>query len=276
MREPRLPFVTAAKLRSALAAAAAFAVLGIPRPGRAASASPTAEELVARYIRARGGRTKLDSVKTVRFTGHVTNLGIESPFTLQMKRPDRVRTDMTINTLPMTQAYDGRTAWMVMPLLGSSDPVELPEAQTSDMRNSSSIDGPLVDYREKGNAVELLGKEEVEGRPAYKLKLTLKDGSVRTVFLDQKSALETRLIGTRHNEGGEVEVETYFRDYQPTDGVLFPRVIENRVKGKTTSSMRIEKVELNVPLEDSLFEMPPRAPQPPAAKPASPPPPPAR
>ena len=221
-----------------------------------ALAAPTADALVARYVKARGGRERLAAVRTLKFTGHVTNLGIESPFVLQMKRPDLVRTDMTVNTLPMTQAYDGKGAWIVMPLLGSSDPEDLPEAQARDMRNGGTIDGPLVDYREKGNAVELLGTETVEGKPAYRLKLTLKDGSVRTVDLDEKTGLETRLVSTRQNEGGEVEVETFYSDYQPTGGILFPRTIENRIKGKTSSRMKIETVELNPPIDDAIFRKP--------------------
>ena len=235
-------------------------------PGRAAGEPPTADALVARYAKARGGRDRLVAVRSLKFTGHVTNLGIESPFVLQIKRPDRVRTDMTVNTLPMTQAYDGKTAWIVMPLLGSSDPEELPEAQARDLRNSSSIEGPLVDYRQKGNAVALLGKEEVEGKPAYKLKLTLKDGSVRTVFLDEKTGLEVKVVSMRQNEGGEVEVETFYSDYQPTEGVLFPRTIENRIKGKPSSRMKIETVELNPPIDDATFRKPAPSPAPPPEK----------
>src|SRR5437899_5842717 len=99
---------------------AALGLLGsqaLAGPQRPAS-TPTADELVSRYVRARGGREKFAALRTLKFTGRVTNLGIESPFTMQMKKPDRVRTDMTINTVPMIQAYDGKTAWIVMPLLG--------------------------------------------------------------------------------------------------------------------------------------------------------------
>lgn len=241
----------------------------------AGAAGPTADEIVARYVRARGGREKLAAVKTLKFTGHVTNLGIESPFMLQLKKPDRARTDMTINGMPLVQSYDGKTAWIVMPLLGSNDPEELPAAQTREMRNNNSIEGPLVGYREKGNKVELLGKEDLAGHPADKLRLTLKDGTVRTVFLDEKSGLEVKLVSMRPNEGGEVEVETLFSDYQETAGVLFPHVIENQIKGKTSSRMKIEKVEVNVPMEDSIFAMPPKSPssgteKPPAATPLPP------
>jgi hypothetical protein len=234
--------------------------------GWAAGARPTADEIVARYVKARGGLERLAALRSLKFTGHVANLGIESPFVTQMKRPDLVRTDMTVNTFPMVQAYDGKTAWIVMPLLGSTDPEDLPEAQARDMRNSSSIDGPLVDYKAKGNTVELLGKEDVEGKPAYKLKLTLKDGSVRTVYLDEKSGLEVELLSTRQNEGGQVEVETFYSDYRPTEGILFPRTIENRIKGKTSSRMWIDTVELNPPIEDAIFRKPAPSPAPPPAK----------
>jgi outer membrane lipoprotein-sorting protein len=227
-------------------------------------AAETADELIAKYVAARGGREKIMAINTMKITGSVKIMNSDSPFTLQIKRPGMSRTDRTLQGIPMTQAFDGQTAWMVFAMLGSADPEVLPEAQTHEMRISSSIEGPLVDYKAKGSRVELIGKDTVADKPAYKIKVTTKDNDVMTVYLDAKSFLEVKLDTTRKNEGGEVAVETYFANYQPTGGVLFPRAIENWIKGKASSTMAIDKIELNVPIDDSIFKMPPKAPPPPA------------
>jgi len=56
----------------------------------------------------------------------------------------------------------------------------------------ADFDGPLVDYKEKGNKVESLGHDIVDGDDAYKLKVTLKNGDIIYYYLDPDTFLEIR------------------------------------------------------------------------------------
>jgi hypothetical protein len=155
------------------------------------------------------------------------------------------------------RAYDGKNGWQMMPFMGKKEPEAVPAEQAKVMDEQSDIDGQLVDYKAKGNKVELLGKEQVEGADAYKLKVTLKDGQERLIYLDADSYLEIKTEAKRTVRGSEVETESYLSDYKDENGHMMPHTIESGLKGAPQrQKLVIEKVECNPNLPDSLFAMP--------------------
>jgi len=226
------------------------------------------DEIVAKHIQARGGMDKLKAVQTIRSTGKMeVGPGIEAPGIFIQKRPDMTRLDFQVQVLPATQAYDGKAAWAIMPFMGKKDPELMPADETKEMQEEADIDGPLVDYKAKGNQVELVGKENVEGTPAYKLKVTLKNGNVKYMYLDADSGLQIKEEEKRIMHGSEQETEASLGDYREVNGVMFPFAIENGIKGSPQKEkITIEKLEINVPLDEASFKMPAVAPAP-AAKP---------
>jgi hypothetical protein len=167
----------------------------------------------------------------------------------------------------MVQAYDGQTAWMIMPFMGSTDPEKMPEEQAKDFQEQADIDGPLVDYKEKGHTVELSGKEDMEGTDVYKLKVTLKNGDVRYIYLDGENFIELRRAGKYKRQGAEIEADTYFGDYKPVNDLMVPHAIESKVSGQTVSQITVEKVEMDVAMEDAIFKMPAKSAEKEPAKP---------
>lgn len=235
-----------------------IAVLALAATLAAADSGPTVDDLVSKYVKARGGMEKLKAVSTIRVHGKMMmGQGMEAPFTLMQKRPKMTRTEFTLQGMTGCQAYDGKNAWMVMPFMGKKDPEAMPAEQAQMMDEQADMDGPLVDYKDKGNKIELLGKEQVEGADAYKLKLTLKNGQIRTIYLDAESGLEVKTEAKRTIRGTEVEGETYLSDYKEVNGLMMPFTMESGAKGGSMrQKMVIDSVECNVALADSLFAMP--------------------
>jgi hypothetical protein len=119
------------------------------------------------------------------------------------------------------------------------------------------MDGPLVDWKAKGHKVELVGKEKLEGTDVYKLKVTMKDGNVHYLFLDADSYLDIKGEAKRTVRGTEVETEQTIGDYKEVGGHMVPHSFESGAKGRPEKQkMTIEKVELDVPIEDARFAMP--------------------
>ena len=218
----------------------------------------TVDEIIAKNIQAHGGMEKLKSVKTMRMTGKMMmGPGMEAPFSLSSKRPKMTRVEFTFQGMTGIQAYDGKDGWMVMPFMGKKDPEAMPEDQVKLMDDQADMDGPLVDWKEKGNKVELLGKEQVEGAEAWKIKVTKKDTTVVTMYLDAESFLEIKTEGKRKMRGTEFEGETLFGDYKEVDGIMVAHSMESGPKGSPQrQKMVFEKIEMNPPLADSLFAMP--------------------
>jgi outer membrane lipoprotein-sorting protein len=231
----------------------------------------TADELVAKNIAARGGLDKLKAVQTVRMTGKMTMGPMEAPFTLEMKRPKNLRAEFVVQGMTGVQAYDGKTAWFVMPFMGKKDPEVAPADETKQADEQADFDGPLVDYKTKGNTVELVGKEKVEGTDVYKLKVTLKGGEVRYLYLESDSFLEIKTEAKRTVRGNDVEFESSIGDYKEISGLMIPFSIENSPKGSPQKQkITFDKVEFNVPIEDTRFKMPEVKAEPPATEPKKP------
>lgn len=222
----------------------------------AQASAQTVDELIKKNIDAHGGIQKLKAVKSIRATGKVTPQGLEIPITLQQKRPAMLRIDATFQGKSQTGAYDGETGWKIDPFQGSSDPEKVAGDELKDLQQQADLDGPLVDYKAKGHTVELIGKEDLEGTPVYKLKLTFKGGDVRTIYLDAENYLELKVTSKRKTPGGELEIDQYLGNYKPVGGIMFAHSIENKIKGQSVSQITVDKIELDVSIDDSVFKMP--------------------
>ena len=221
------------------------------------AAEPTVDEILAKNAAARGGLEKLAAVKSMRLNGKLAVAGMEAPFTMTKKRPEMVRMEFTIQGMTGIQAFDGSTGWTVMPFMGKKDPEALPADMLKELKEQADFDGPFIDYAKKGNKVELLGKADVEGSPAYKLKLTTKDGSDTTVYVDAETFLEVKIEAKRTIQGQEIESETTLGNYQDVEGLLIPFSIDIKPKGVPAGqTITLDKVEVNPTLEDASFKMP--------------------
>ena len=221
--------------------------------------SQTADELVQKNIEAKGGLSKIKAVKTLRITGQAERSG-RSPMTvvIERERPNEVRQDSTRAGMTMVQAYDGRQGWTIQPFSGRKEPQLMGEDDLRDLQLDADIDGPLVDYQTKGNTVEYLGHDTVDGDDALRLKVTLKSGDVLYYDLDPDSYLEIRRESQEFIRGSVKERVTEYGSYKAVNGVMYPFSLAFWPKGDPTHplTMSIDKVEVNVPLDESRFAVP--------------------
>ncbi|PYL66874.1 MAG: hypothetical protein DMF20_05190 [Verrucomicrobia bacterium] len=165
----------------------------------------------------------------------------------------------------MTQieAYDGKEGWKVSPFFGRRDPERMSADDVKALVEDAEMDGPLVDWQAKGNTVEYLGTEDVDGTPAPKLKVTRKNGDVSFVYLDPDHFLEIRVLTQRTRHGAYEEIETDLGDYEKAGGVFVPTSIDfGRKGGPDKQRIIIDKVEANVPVDDTIFHFPGQIPLP--------------
>ncbi|HVT61197.1 MAG TPA: hypothetical protein VHR45_22735 [Thermoanaerobaculia bacterium] len=238
---------------------ASFLLAGLAALAALAQTAPTVDELIEKNIQAKGGREKLNSVQSIRFTGKmVMGQGMEAPVTMEMLPPaKKVRLDFTLQGMTGTQAYDGKAGWQIMPFLGKIDPEPMAGDELKDIQEQADFQGPLFDYKAKGNTVEYLGKGDLEGTPVQKLKLTQKNGDVTTIYLDGETYLELKQGSTRMMRGENRDFETTLGDYKKVEGLTLPFTIESKVKGSPAGqTITIQKVEVNTSVPASRFDMP--------------------
>jgi len=239
-------------LRTAIATA--VLALCLPTLGLA----QTVDELVARNVAARGGAEAWKAVTALRLTGRMdVGQGMLVPYVLEQKRPGKMRLEFVFDGQTAVQSVDGKSGWKLVPFRGRSTPEPLTEAELREAAGSADLYGVLFDYAARGLAVELLGREPVLGREAFKLKVTLPGGSVRWVYLDAETGLEVKLESLRTLRGSERRVETFYYDWKATEGLLIPRLQETHTEGeKKSHPLTVESVQINPPLDDAHFAMP--------------------
>jgi outer membrane lipoprotein-sorting protein len=249
----------------------------------AASAAPTlsATQIVEKNIAARGGAGAWRNVQTLSWSGKMEAGGngqrfikapgvtppagasqtapqLELPFLLEMKRGHKQRLELQFDGQTAVQVFDGARGWKVRPFLNRHEVEAFSAEETRAAASQADLDGQLMDYASRGTRIDVEGVEKVDGREAYKLKLTLKDKSVIHDWVDAQSFLEVKIEGSpRRLDGHSHPVFVYMRDYRAVNGLQIPHVLETTVQGvERVEKISIEKVAVNPKLDDSRFRKP--------------------
>jgi hypothetical protein len=183
---------------------------------------------------------------------------VQLPFVLEMKRPGKSRVEIEFAGKTAVQVYDGSHGWKLRPFLNRDDVEPFTADEAKSEADKGDMDGPLVDYAAKGTKVELEKIEPVEGRDAYKLKLTMKSGKVQHIWIDTQTFLDVKIDGIpRRMDGRMHTVWIYQRDFRSVQGLMVPFLLETAVDGyPDTHKMVIEKVSVNPQLDDARFAKP--------------------
>src|SRR5690242_13578166 len=217
----------------------------------------TVDEVIAKSIQARGGLDKLKAIRTLRTTVKFSDGSFRAEFRQENKRPGKVREEFIVQGMAQIQAYDGKTGWQISPFSGRRDPDLMSQDDMKGLIVDGDIDGPLVDYREKGHKAEFVGHDSMEGTDCYKIRLSMKNGDTRYYYLDSDSYLELKVEVQTTIRGALQESELYYGDYEQVNGIYYPFAVEQAQKGSSSrQQFSVEKIEQNVDLDDSLFAMP--------------------
>jgi outer membrane lipoprotein-sorting protein len=219
----------------------------------------TAEQIVEKNVVARGGLEAWRKIQSMAWLGHIERgnaPGPRVPFALEQKRPNKTRFEIMTDKQQSVRVYDGNYGWKMRP--GSSGRPELLAYTTDELsvaHDAQVIDGPLVDYRAKGISIALEGKDRLEGRDAYRLRIKLPSGASQRVWIDAESFLDIRYDRSSRNSLGQPStVSVFYRNFQAFEGLQIPLTIETGApSGNVTDKMVIDKIALNPPLEDRMF-----------------------
>jgi len=227
----------------------------------AAAGAPTAAQIVERNVAAHGGLTAWRAVGTLTLSGQLDAGGkpnVELPFVLKMKRGHKSRLEIRFQDKTALQVYDGKQGWKVRPFLNRDEVEPYTPAEAKLASAWEELDGPLIDHAAKGTKVELTGTETIDGSETYRLKLTLKSGEQRDLWVDAKTFLETKIEGEpRKMDGKPRSVAVFYRAYKTENGLTTARQLETVVDGvKQARRMIITTVVANASMDDALFQKP--------------------
>ncbi len=214
-------------------------------------------QIIEKHIRARGGEENLKKIHTARIAGVFVWDGQEYDFKCYIKPPTLWRCDVGAFNF----FWNGTDLWNLSnPTRASKYSKDGPFGEIArSAQIFADIEGPLINYKEKGHAVELVGEKIVDGIPHYELKINLQNGGVETWFINMETFFATMKsyemdFGERYGNLAHQNVNIYFSDYKPVDGILFPYYNE-RVARISHFVFKTDFIEFNIPLDDKLFEI---------------------
>jgi hypothetical protein len=222
------------------------------------------DEILENYSR-KNGLDRLANIRTLKITGKVTQVGgTELLITNFKKQPNKDRTDWEFQGTKLVSVIDGLTGWMINPISGSFDPQDFSADMIKNgkknfgMQNSPTDpwNNPFVNWKENGNNIELIGREELNGAQVYDIKIAFNNGDLVYYYMDTENFLILKMKQNSTFNGQVVEVESIFSDFRSVDGFKIPFKLENFYNATSVNLISIDKIEFNIPIEDSVFKKP--------------------
>ncbi len=206
----------------------------------------TADEVVNKYIDALGGKEKLASLKSVRLSGNMSIQGNDIAITVTKLHMKGMRMDISVMGTENYQIITPGKGVSFMPVQGMASPTDMPEEQAKAAQSQLDVQSALLDYKEKGTAVEFLGAEGND----FKLKVTFKTGVSTTYFIGKTDYRLNKTVSKRNINGEEMEIENTYTNYKQVDGFWFAFTSTSSVQGETN----YDKIEVNIPVDENIFK----------------------
>lgn len=211
------------------------------------------EDIVKKYSSAIKA-DQLSKVNTIKISGKMSAMGMEMPMTMFMKNPNKIKVVYSFNGQEIVSAFDGEKGYMINPMTGSANPVELTGDQLKQVQNSNVFTNEMLNYFKNGK-LSLEGEESVGGKPAFKVKAVPEGANPVYMFVDKGTYLLVKTTTKVEQMGTSMDVESLMTDYTDTDGVVMPKKTTASANGMEAAVITFDKIEVNIPIEDSIFKV---------------------
>ncbi|MFN0014791.1 MAG: hypothetical protein ACKVU2_09615 [Saprospiraceae bacterium] len=218
----------------------------------------SADEIIAKHIAAVGGENwkKVEAIKMEATISADAAAGMSIGMSMTTIRDRSMRMDVSVMGMSQTSAISGDKGWATNPFMGQTDPEPMTADQVKAMKDQTDIDGTVIGYKEKGYSVEYVGKEDVEGTEAHKIKVNKGGKKVEYILYDPANYYEIKNVQVDEVDGKEVETSTVFSNFKPVNGIIMPHTMQqvNPMMGNTT--INVTAVTVNPLVDVKIFDMP--------------------
>lgn len=218
-----------------------------------AAQAQSVNEVLEKHFKA-VGQEKLVALNSFYIKAKVSQMGMELPMEMRIKKPDMFITNIDIQGQKMVQAFDGQKGWMIIPMM-SPDPQELAGAQLDQAKEQANMNGELYNYEKNGSTAEMAGKVNVDGKEMFRIKLTDKEGNTKDYFIDATTYLISKVKAKVSAQGQTVDIEQIMSDYKIIDGITMAMKIESK-SPMGTAIVTMEEVKFNEKFDDAIFKQP--------------------
>lgn len=223
-----------------------------------ASFAQTADEIITKHIEAMGGAEKWKNIKSMQMNNKFSVQGMDIESKTIIVAGKSLRTDVSVMGQEIITAVDGETGWMQRPAMmgGTGEPEDMPGALIKETLKQTNLGGSLLNYKEKGSTIDLVGKEKLDGADVYHLKLTEKNGDITNLFVSASTYYTLKSAGKRNVQGQDIDAEVNFSNFKQVDGLTLPFTMETPSPMGGTMTIETESIKLNPTVDETIFKKP--------------------
>jgi hypothetical protein len=224
----------------------------------------SAESIVEKYIAAVGGAAAFDSVQSITKEGTQNYFGIVEALKITYEKDKLLRYDAEYNG---KQGY-----WMVSKTEGgeffpweTQTAVKFSELNLKGLQGNLHPRDPLLNYKSDSSQLTLVGRDTVNKRTCYKIKLASKKaGIIRTYWIDEITSMVLRMekyyiIRNKSNDKFKACDRFDYSDYRTVGSIKLPfaekfkTYIHKSLVGEKES--QFYKIEINQAVNPSLYHI---------------------
>jgi len=222
-----------------------------------ASFVQTAEQILDKHIAAVGGADKVGNVKSIQYEQAMNMMGMDMTGKSTVVVGKSARTEIAVMGQSIVSVIDGDKGWMINPMMGGTTPQELPAEQVKLSKGNTEPTGLQLAYaRTNKYPLELVGKEQYNGKSVFNVKVNRPEGTVN-YYVDANSF---QVIGSKavvNVQGQTAEVKADFADFRAVEGLTLPYSVELTAPGMpSTMKTTITKIVINPSVDPAIFAMP--------------------
>jgi len=217
----------------------------------------TADEIINKYVQAIGGKDFLSKITSVYTESSMDVMGMQATVKSTTLNGKGMKQEIDVQGNLMVTCLTDKGGWSINPMAGGTSPEDMPESQYNSGKEQIVVGGPFVNFAEKGYKVELIGTEAVGDINAYKIKLTSPDSISAVYFFDPNTFYLIKSMQETEMQGQMIDNVSTYSDYKQADGFSMPYKMEMVMAGgQFTMTMTVTKVELNKPVDETIFAKP--------------------
>ncbi|MCB8995648.1 MAG: hypothetical protein H6538_08570 [Bacteroidales bacterium] len=203
------------------------------------------------------GQKNILDAEAIIINGTISQMGMEMPFIITQKSPDKVRFESSFQNMEIVQAFNGEKGWSINPMVGP-DPIEMGKSEVKNLKAMSEKEGRLYNWKKKKYKLSFEGTEEGDSVPLYKVKVITPLGDEETYFINSKTNLVYKVDAKTTVQGNQIEATRYLSDYHDINGFMVPFTMETEMMGQSMGTLNFTSYEIKKAsdIQDSIFEMP--------------------
>lgn len=215
---------------------------------------PSAGEVLKHSAKQAGGLETYAKLKTIvmRGTFSIPKAGVRGTILTQYAAPNRARITVDLGKFGKTiQRINANGAWETSPSAGTRP---LTPNETKRLLESISMKNTFEPQKVYASIIHK-GREDVDGIACHRLELQRAGDKIPDqVFYSIETGLPSKTVTTRPAANQAMAISSRVSDYKDFGGLKIATKISQHIEATDTLyEIQITSVEVNQPLDDSLF-----------------------